>query len=140
MIRGTGYRLQFRLATRVIWTLLMVVTFAFFAQCVSSGAFGFWWRSFSAMSALCSLAGVRVLWGPAVVVGPDAMRIYRPWWPLHRDVAWYRILATDIIPGFWFLELEMNSGERIELPCVEHMDQLYDQIEDYRTRLDSVAD
>lgn len=80
------------------------------------------------------------MWGPAVVVGRTTLRVYRPWWPLHRDIDWYRILATDIIPGFWFLELEMNSGERVQLPCVERMDDLFAQIEDHRTRLDSIVE
>jgi len=139
-IRGTGFRLQFRLATRVIWTVLLVLTVIFFAQIIISSVFGFWVRVVALVATLNAIAGIRVMWGAAVVVGRSGMRIYRPWWPLHRDIAWYRILATDIIPGFWFLELEMNSGERIELPCVENMDDLFEQIEDHRTRLDSIID
>src|SRR5690242_18414005 len=95
-LRGTGYRLQFRLATRVIWTLLLVATFLFFAPIIVSSAFGFWWRLLAFAVTLTTAAGIRVMWGAAVVVGRRGMRIYRPWWPLHRDIAWYRILATDI--------------------------------------------
>jgi hypothetical protein len=137
-IRGTGYRLQYRLATRVLWTALLLAAVLFFGPIVLSGAFELWWRVVAAGLVACSVIGVRVLWGPAVVVAPGGMRIYRPWWPLRRDIAWHRMLATDIIPGFWFLEIEMNSGERIELPCVERMDALYEQIEQYRARLDIV--
>ena len=137
-IRGTGYRLQYRFVTRVSWTMLLVFTTLFFAPIPFEATFDLWWRSMAVLAVACGVAGLRVLWGAAVVVGERGLRIYRPWWPLRRDLAWHRILATDIIPGFWFLEIEMNSGERIELPCVEHMDRLFDQIEEYRTRLDVV--
>jgi hypothetical protein len=137
-ISGTGYRLRYRLITRVSWTFLLIFTAVFFAPMVANSAFDLWWRAFSTAALLSCLGGLRVLWGAAVVVGPSGLRIYRPSWPLRRNLGWHRILATDIIPGFWFLEIEMNSGERIQLPSVEHLDDLYVQIEDYRTRLDSV--
>jgi hypothetical protein len=137
-ITGSGYRLRFRLLTRVSWTVLLMFTAVFFVPAVANSAFDFWWRALSTFAVLCSLGGLRVLWGAAVVVGPRGLRVYTPSWPLRRNLGWHRILATDIIPGFWFLEIEMNSGERIELPSVEHLDDLYEQIEDYRTRLDTV--
>ncbi|MBI2705991.1 MAG: hypothetical protein HYX32_11990 [Actinobacteria bacterium] len=138
-MRGRAYRLQFRLVTRVVWSLLLALSAAFFLRVlVDASLESNWFRLASLASLLCSIAGIRVLWGASIIAGPDGLRVYRPWWPLHRDIDWYRILATDIIPGFWFLELEMNSGERLELPSVEHMDELYQQIEDFRTRLDSV--
>jgi len=137
-LHGKGYRLQFRLATRVLWSALLVATIILFAPAAVSGVVGLWWRLLAAVMTLAAVSGIRVMWGAAVVIGHSGMRIYRPWWPLHRDIDWYRILATDIVPGFWFLEIEMNSGERIELPCVEHMDELFEQIEDHRTRLDII--
>jgi hypothetical protein len=137
-ITGTGYRLQYRLVTRVSWSLALVFTTVFFVPIAVSNSFELWWRVLSAAAVVCGLGGLRVLWGAAVVVGQRGLRIYKPSWPMRRNLVWHRILATDIIPGFWFLEIEMNSGERIELPSVEHMDDLFTQIEDYRTRLDTV--
>jgi hypothetical protein len=134
-IRGTGYRLRFRLGVRVSWTALLLFSIAFLVPVVGASALDLWWHLLGITGIVSALAGLRVMWGSAIVVGPEGMRVYKPWWPLHRDFAWYRILATDIIPGFWFLEIEMNSGERIELPCVEHMDELYERIEDYRRQI-----
>jgi hypothetical protein len=135
---GSGYRLKFRLVTRVFWTLMLMCAAIFFVPIAGNSEFDFWWRTFAAAAVLSSLGGLRVLWGAAVVVGPRGLRVYTPSWPLRRNLGWHRILATDIIPGFWFLEIEMNSGERIELPSVEHLDDLYEQIEDYRSRLDTI--
>jgi hypothetical protein len=137
-ITGSGYRLKFRLVTRVFWTIMLISAALFFVPITANAAFDFWWRTIATAAVLCSLGGLRVLWGAAVVVGPRGLRVYTPSWPLRRNLGWHRMLATDIIPGFWFLEIEMNSGERIALPSVEHLDDLYEQIEDYRTRLDTV--
>ena len=134
-MRGDGYRLRFRLGVRVSWTALLVFSIAFLVPVVTAPSLDIWWHLLGVSGIVSALAGLRVMWGAAIVVGAEGLRIYRPWWPLHRDIAWYRILATDIIPGFWFLEIEMNSGERIELPCVEHMDELYERIESYRRQI-----
>ena len=139
-MRGRGYRLQYRLVTRLLWTSLLLVTLAFFFQVLLTGAAGFWWRVAALGVVANALAAIRVMWGPAVIVCRWGLRIYRPWWPLHRDIDWYRILAADIIPGVWFLDIEMNSGERIELPCVENMDDLFERIEHHRALLDQISD
>ena len=52
-----------------------------------------------------------------LIVRDEGLRVQKTW-PHRRDIPWYRILATDVIPGFWNLELELNSGERVELPPV----------------------
>lgn len=137
-IRGTGYRLRLRPLTRVMWSLALLATIVFFAPIVPNGSFDGWWRLMAVSALVCAVAGLRSLWGPAIVVGPAGMRVYRPWWPLRRDIRWHRLLAIDIIPGFWFLEVEMNSGERFELPCVERMDDLYEEAERFRTSLDVI--
>jgi hypothetical protein len=90
----------------------------------------------SALGVALSAFGLRVVLGPAVVVRPEGLRIFT-WWPRHRDIAWYRVYAVDVVPDRWLLELELNSGERIALPVVERVDDLYEQIEDLRQRLDA---
>ena len=42
-----------------------------------------------------------------------------------------------MIPGFWNLEIELNSGERVELPPVQNLNELYEEIERHRTALDA---
>lgn len=80
--------------------------------------------------------GIRALLGSIVVVAPDGLTIQKNW-PLRRRVPWYRILAVDVVPGFWNLEVELNSGERLVLPCVEHLDVLYEDMERHRHALDA---
>ena len=79
--------------------------------------------------------GLRMVMGPLVLVRDEGLRVYT-WWPRHRDLAWYRVYAVDVLPSQWQLEVELNSGEQIELPCVEHVDDLYERIEEHRQRLD----
>jgi hypothetical protein len=98
---------------------------------------GDWWfRALSAVVALASVAGLRILWGPVVVVRDAGLRVQRNW-PLRRDIRWYRILAIDVIPGFWHLEVELNSGERLALPAVDDLDRLYRLMEQHRQALDA---
>ena len=87
------------------------------------------------MGLVTSVLALRVVVGAAVVVREQGLRIQRLW-PITRDLPWYRILSTEVVPGYWFLELELNSGERVELPCVEHLDDLYERIEAHRRDLD----
>ena len=58
-------------------------------------------------------------------------------WPLRRDIAWYRIYGVDVIPGTWTLEVELNPGERVSLPCVDRVDDLYERVEAARSQLGS---
>jgi hypothetical protein len=37
----------------------------------------------------------------------------------------------------WVLVIELVSGDRFELPCVEHLDDLYRHLEHYRKALDT---
>lgn len=135
-VKGRGFRLQLRRPLRALWTAVLCLTTAFFIPAVLGFGIDLAWRALSMVGLITSLIGLRIVWGPAIVVGEAGLRVYRTW-PLHRDFPWYRILEVDIIPGFWNIEVEMNSGERLELPCVEHLDWLYESIEKYRSNLDA---
>lgn len=94
------------------------------------------WRLVALLGFVTALLGVRALVGSVVVVRGDGLRIQKNW-PVRRTIVWYRILAIDVIPGFWNLEIELNSGERVALPCVEHLDTLYADMEHHRQALDA---
>jgi hypothetical protein len=115
----------------VILSLLVVF---FLYQVVGGG--DFWIQAASVAGLLSSLAVLRVIVGAVVVVRDDGLRIQKVW-PLRRDIPWYRILAVDVVPGFWHLEIELNSGERLELPPVADLEALYRDIERHRTALDA---
>ncbi len=120
-----------------IWrTVLLVACLAFFVPGVLAGGIDLWWRAFAVVGTLATLAGLRILWGPVVVVRPQGLRIQRNW-PLRRDFRWYRILSIDVVPGFWHLEVELNSGERITLPAVDDIERLYQLMEYHRQALDA---
>jgi hypothetical protein len=132
----TGYRLQMSVLARVWRVGLYVVLAVLFAPGLVDPASPVTLRLGCAVGvALCGF-GLRVVLGAAVVVREEGLRYYT-WWPRHRDLAWYRIYAVDVIPGQWLLELELNSGDRVTLPVVERVDDLYEQIEDLRQRLDA---
>jgi hypothetical protein len=94
------------------------------------------WRAFGVAGLAWTVVAVRIVVGSAVAVGDQGLRITRSW-PLRRDIPWYRILEVEVQPGTWVLQLELNSGERVELPPVEHLDLLYREVEDRRHRLDA---
>ena len=83
-----------------------------------------------------TVAGLRIVLGPVVVVGDEGLRITRSW-PLRREIPWYRILDVEVVPVSWVLEIELNNGEHIELPAVEHLNELYERIEALRHELDA---
>lgn len=120
-----------------LWrTVVLVLGLVLFVPAAASGAVAGWWRLLCAVAALTCLAGLRILWGSVVLVRPEGLRIQRNW-PLRRDVRWYRILAIDVVPGFWHLEVELNSGERLTLPAVDDLERLYELMEQHRTALDA---
>lgn len=131
-----GFRLHLRPATRVLRTVVLAVCLVLTVSwTVASGA-ELWVRAASALVALASVAGLRILWGPVVVVRAEGLRIQRNW-PLRRTIRWYRMLTIDVIPGFWHLEVELNSGERLALPAVDDLDRLYRLMEQHRQALDA---
>ena len=121
---------------RVLRTVLFSVIGLCFVPAVLGGSIDLSVRALSAAGVLSSIYGLRIILGPAVEVRPEGLRLLKSW-PRRRDIAWYRILEVDIVPGYWMLDLELNSGEAISLPCVEHVDDLYERIEELRSKLDA---
>lgn len=134
--RRAGYKLRLRAWNRWIRTAVLGLCIVVFVDGVVGSHGDTTWRVLSVVGLAFSLWGLRVLHGPAVVVDGDHLRIQHRW-PVKRDVPWYRILEVDVIPGSWHLDLELNSGEQLALPCVEHVDELYEQIERHRNALGS---
>jgi hypothetical protein len=133
---ATGYRRHMSRFARIWRVALYVVLAVLFAPGLVDPASPLAVRVGCALGIGLSAVGLRVVLGPGVVVRTEGLRVFT-WWPRHRDIAWYRVFAVDVVPGHWLLELELNSGERVTLPVVEHVDRLYEQIEDFRQRLDA---
>jgi hypothetical protein len=132
----SGYRLQLSVFARM-WRLVFYVALAAgFGTALVDPASSLAVRAGCVIGLALIGFGLRIVLGPAVIVRPDGLRIIT-WWPRYRDVAWYQIYDVEVVPGQWVLELELNSGERITLPVVERVDDLYEQIEDLRQRLDA---
>ena len=108
----------------------------FFVPGVISSGISLWWRAVSLVGLVTAVLAIRTVVGPVLIVRDEGLRVQKLW-PYRRDIPWYRILATDVVPGFWNLELELNSGERVELPPVDDLNALYDEIERHRTALDA---
>jgi hypothetical protein len=120
-----------------LWrSVVLVLGLAMFAPGVVVGDIDLWWRLLCLVGALSCAAGLRILWGSVILVRPQGLRIQRNW-PFRRDFQWYRILSIDVIPGFWHLEIELNSGERITLPAVDDLERLYQLMETHRQALDA---
>ena len=132
----TGFRLRVSTWGRVIRSIVLALGLVMFVPAALSGALDPWVRIFGALGALSCLVGLRILWGSVVVVRPQGLRVQRNW-PFRRDIRWYRILAIDVIPGFWHLEIELNSGERLTLPAVDDLERLYQLMEYHRQALDA---
>lgn len=135
-VRGSGFRLRVSTIGRLWRTVVLALGLLLFVPATLSGAVPGLWRVLCAAAALTCVAGLRILWGSVVVVGPKGLRIQRNW-PLRRDFLWYRILSIDVIPGFWHLEIELNSGERVTLPAVDDLERLYHLMEQHRSALDA---
>ena len=135
-VQSTKYRLRMSPVSRYARVALLSLIFLFFVPGIFADGFPLWWRALSVLGAVTAVLAIRTLVGAVLVVRERGLRIQRSW-PYRRDIDWYRILATDVIPGFWNLELELNSGERLELPAVRDLNALYDDIERHRTALDA---
>ena len=79
---------------------------------------------------------LRAVLGTVLIARDDALVVQR-YWPVRRVIPWYRIEVVDVLPGFWNLEIQLNSGERIELPPVVELDELFRLVEHQRTHLDA---
>jgi hypothetical protein len=122
--------------TRALRVLVFTVCGLVLLAEASWSAVGWVWRLISAIGVVAAVLAVRIVLGPAIVVTPDALVIQRTW-PAKRRIPWYRIDHAEVMPGFWTILVELIDGERLELPCVEHIDDLYANLEHYRTALDS---
>jgi hypothetical protein len=121
---------------RVIKVTILTLIALFFLPGVFDSQLDLWWRAVTLVGLITSILAIRTLVGAVLIVSDKGLRVQKAW-PKRRDIPWYRILATDVIPGFWNLELELNSGERVELPPVADLNALYDEIERHRTALDA---
>ena len=130
------YRLRMRSYTRVLRTLLLGFLGFMFVPAVFTQGVDAQWRILSIVGLVSSIYGLRIVLGAAVEVRPEGLRVLKTW-PWRRDIPWYRIYQIDVVPGYWVLDLELNSGEQLELPCVEHVDDLFERIEEHRSRLDA---
>jgi hypothetical protein len=120
---------------RLVRVVILVLIALFFLPGVFDPQLQLWWRLVSVVGLVTSVLAIRTLVGAVLIVRDEGLRVQKTW-PRRRDIPWYRILATDVVPGFWNLEIELNSGERVELPPVADINALYDDIERHRTALD----
>jgi hypothetical protein len=123
-------------ARRAVVTLVLIAAALFFVPGMLAPDLALWWRALSAVGFVSALLGLRTLLGRVVIVRDRGLRLQKSW-PLRREIPWYRILEIDVIPGFWNLEIELNSGERLALPCVDQIDDLYENMERHRQALDA---
>ncbi len=121
--------------TRISRTILLSVLAIAFVPMFLGGV-DLQYRVLSLAGFASSLYGLRIVLGPSIEVRADGLTILQHW-PFRRDLRWYQILEVDVIPGYWMLSIELNSGERIDLPCVEDVDALFDDIEERRHLLDA---
>ena len=110
---------------RGIRVVMLAVLALLFVPLTLLSGIDWWTRLLSLVGLVSAVLGIRTLLGSVLVVRDEGLRIQKNW-PRRRDIPWYRILATDVIPGFWNLEIELNSGERVELPPVQDLTALYD--------------
>ena len=132
----TKYRWRLSRTSRVVRVVVLTVVALFFVPGVISSHISLWWRAVCLAGLVTAVLAIRTVVGPVLIVREQGLRVQKAW-PKRRDIPWYRILATDVVPGFWNLELELNSGERVELPPVDDLNGLYDEIERHRSALDA---
>ncbi len=130
------YPLRISPLARWVRVVILAVLALLFIPLVLASGIEWWMRLLSLVGLVSAVLGIRTLLGAVLVVREEGLRIQKNW-PRRRDIPWYRILATDVIPGFWNLEIELNSGERVELPPVQNLTGLYEEIERHRTALDA---
>jgi hypothetical protein len=121
--------------TRISRTILLSLLALAFIPMFIGGA-DLQYRALSLAGFASSLYGLRIVHGPTIEVRADGLTILKHW-PFRRDLRWYQIFEVEVIPGYWMLSIELNSGERIDLPCVEDVDKLFEDIEERRHLLDA---
>lgn len=131
----TRYRLAMSTLVRALRIVVLVVVALLFIGMLASGDLEPAWAVVSVLGLVLSVGAIRILSGAVVVVREEGLRIQRNW-PIRRDIPWYRINEVEVVPITWVLHIELNNGEQIELPAVEHLDELFSQVEELRQRLD----
>jgi hypothetical protein len=131
-----GYRLRLSSPARWLRVAAFVLCGAALVGGIAYAGEALVWKVVGAVGVLFSILAVRAVVGAVVVVTPDAL-VVQPVWPARRRIRWYRIDHAEVIPGAWTILVELNSGDRFELPCVEDIDELYRAMEHHRTALDS---
>jgi hypothetical protein len=96
-----------------------------------------WWTLLCVAGLGISLIALRQTLGRVVLVDDSHLTV-QLYWPHRRRVPWYRIDHVEIVPGSWVLVVETIAGKRLELPCLDGLDDLYEQIEHHRRTLDSI--
>lgn len=124
-------------ASRISRTVLLVTCGAVLVGMALQFGPGWWWTSAAVGGLVAAVVGIRTLWGAVVVVTPEEL-VVQPSWPLKRRIRWYRIEHVEVVPGLWTLLVELISGDRVELPCVERFEELYRLVEQRRRALDQV--
>lgn len=124
-------------ASRISRTGLLVTCGALLAGTALQSGPGWWTAAAAGAGLIAVVVGIRTLWGSVVVVTPDEL-VVQPSWPLKRRIRWYRIEHVEVVPGLWTLVIELISGDRVELPCVERFEDLYQLVEQRRRALDQV--
>ncbi len=131
-----GYRLRRRTFSRVLWVVVYGLCIFLLAGGVGAST-SLAWSLISVLGIVIALVGLRAILGRAVLVRSDAL-VVQPYWPVRRRIPWYRIDQVEVVPESWSLVLELNSGERVPLPCVEHVDDLYERVDHHRKALDAI--
>ena len=130
------YRLALSPLSRWVRVAVLALSAAFFVALALSSGQDVSWRALGGVGLVSTAVALRIVLGPAVVVRSSGLRVVRSW-PLRRDIPWYRILDVEVVPVVWVLDVELNSGEHVELPPVEHLNELYHRIESLRHELDA---
>ncbi len=119
-----------------MWVVVYVLCIFLLVGGIGAGG-SLLWTAISIAGIAVALVGLRAILGRAVLVQPDAL-VVQPYWPVRRHIPWYRIDQVEVVPESWSLVLELNSGERVALPCVEHVDDLYERVDRRRKALDAI--
>lgn len=132
----TRFRLRMSRLTRVLRGGLLGMLGGCFVPALIDPATDPQWRLLCLVGLVSAIYGLRIVVGPALLLSDEGLVVLNRW-PLRRAIPWYRIYEVQVVPGYWMIDLELNSGEIVSLPCVEDVDLLYDEIQQGRERLDA---
>ena len=93
---------------RVIKVTILTLIALFFLPGVFDSQLDLWWRFVTLVGLITSILAIRTVVGAVLIVSDKGLRVQKAW-PKRRDISWYRILATDVIPGL----LEPRAGAQL---------------------------